>query len=139
MHRTILLMFVILGMLTGGCDNMVKGRSAAEAQVLIFHKQFNDTNFVAIVDSAHSDLFKTSPQPDFTNFLAVARRKLGKVTDSRAANWKVQTFNGVTKVILIQETVFTDGVGTETFTFHISNAKATLLGYNITSRDMMMK
>lgn len=122
-----------------GCGNMTKGKAAAEAEVAAFHKQFNDHDFSAMVDGAHPDMLKASPKSELTNLYSVVRRKLGKVTDSQAVNWNVRTFNAVTTVILVQNTTFEEGKGTETFTFRIKNERASLLGYNINSQDLIMK
>jgi hypothetical protein len=65
--------------------------------------------------------------------------KLGKVQSSSITTWNVKTFNFVTTVVLVSDTQFELGAGTETFTFRVNGDKATLLGYNINSMDMMTR
>ncbi|MFC1462725.1 hypothetical protein ACFLQU_03880 [Verrucomicrobiota bacterium] len=122
-----------------GCGNITKGKAAAEAQVAAFHKNFNTQDFSAMVTNAHPDMLKVSSKTELTNLYSVVRRKLGKVTASETANWNVRTFNAVTTVILVQNTTFEEGKGTETFTFRMKKEKASLLGYNINSQDLILK
>ena len=122
-----------------GCGDMTKSKAAAQAQVSAFHELFNDQDFTTMVDSAHPDMLKANPKPQLTKFYSVVRRKLGKVTASETAGWNVRTFNTVTTVVLVQNTTFEEGKGRETFTFRIKNEKASLLGYNINSQDLIMK
>jgi len=122
-----------------GCGNMTKGKSAAESEVQVFHERFNEEEFAAIVDAAHPNMLKGSSGSETADFLSVVRSKLGKVTGSKTANWNVRTFNAITTVVLVKNTTFEQGKGTETFTFRIKGGKASLLDYNINSRDLIMK
>jgi hypothetical protein len=59
------------------------------------------------------------------------------VTSATTKTWKVKSFDFVTTVMMVAETKFERGSGTETFTFRVSGDKATVEGYNINSLDMM--
>ena len=139
MNKIVCIVLVLTAMFLGGCGNVRNGKSAALSQVPVFHQQFNDGNLEAIVAGAHPDMLKDSSKSQVTNFIGVVRRKLGKVTDSQSVNWNIQTFNASTRVVLIQNTTFENGKGTETFTFQIEKEKACLLGYHIESQDLIMK
>jgi len=139
MNKTVYIGLVLIAVFLSGCGNMTKGKAAAKSQIPVFHEQFNAGNLQAIVDAAHPEMLKASSASEITNFIGVVRRKLGKVTDSQEQTWKMNTFNGVTTVVLVQNTTFEQGKGTETFTFRIQKEKASLLGYNINSQDLIMK
>ncbi|MBN1256037.1 MAG: hypothetical protein JXA50_12240 [Deltaproteobacteria bacterium] len=67
------------------------------------------------------------------------QRKLGKVTSTSNAGWRVNTFNFTTTVLMTQKTVFEQGEGTESFTFEMDGEKAVLVGWNIQSLDLITK
>ena len=69
--------------------------------------------------------------------LDVVQRKLGKMTETKRANWNVNFSVGGSTVKLIYETSFALGTGTETFDYQISGKKAVLMGYNITSKNLV--
>jgi PBP1b-binding outer membrane lipoprotein LpoB len=139
MRKEVYLVMILAALLAVGCGNMTKGKSAAQSQVTVFYQRFNDQDLEAIVAAAHPDLLKKSPKSEVINFLSVVRRKLGKVTNSENVNWNVRTFNLVTTVVIVQNTTFETGKGTETFTFRIRKETASLLGYNINSQYLIMK
>jgi hypothetical protein len=66
-------------------------------------------------------------------FLQFVRRKLGTVKSATQSGFKVNTFNGVTSVLLTYKTDFEKGSAVETFTFITSGDSATLQGYNVNS------
>lgn len=137
--RTILCSLLALVVLLAGCGNITKGKGAAQAQVAVFHKQFNDQKIDTIISSADSEMFQSTSKADATDFINVVHTKLGKVTDTKNVNWNIQQFNTTTTVTLVQNTKFEKGSGTETFTFRIKKGKACLAGYYVNSRDLIMK
>ena len=139
MNKILCMGVILIAAFLSGCGNMMKGKAAAESQVSVFHERFNAENLWAIVAAAHSDMLKASPATQVTNFIGVVRRKLGKVTDSQEQSWKMNTFNGATTVVLVQNTTFEQGKGRETFTFRVQQDKANLLGYDINSQDLIMQ
>ncbi len=139
MRKGLLLLMLLLALCAGGCPNITKGKAAAQSQLAVFHQHFNDQNLEAIMASAHPDFLKTSTKAEVVEFLGAVRRKLGSVTHSETRKWNVRTINGVTSVVLVQKTTFESGEGTETFTFRIKKEKASLLGYKILSKDLIVK
>ncbi len=137
MKKAILLISACL--MLAGCGNMTKGKSLAEAQVAIFHEHYNNQEFTDMVDSAHPDMLKASSAEDLTDLYTAIRKKMGKTTGTKTVNWNIRTFNAATTVVLVQDTTFEEGKGQETFTFKIQKENAFLLGYNINSRDLIMK
>jgi hypothetical protein len=123
-----------------GCGNMTKGKAAAETQVSIFHEQFNNRDFDTLVNNAHPDMLKESTGAKVAEFCSTVRTKLGKVKDSKTQGWNVRgSVSTGTTVVLVTDTTFEEGKGTETFTFRIESEKARLVGYNINSQDLILK
>ena len=137
--KMILLFLIAAIALTSGCSDTVHGREIAEPEIPLFHERLDAGKFDLIYDNADAEFKKTVPKQKIEALFAAVGRKLGKHKSSKQVNWNVRTFNGVTNVALAYETEFTDGEATETFTFQVSNGKAKLMGYNISSLDMLIK
>jgi hypothetical protein len=71
--------------------------------------------------------------------LEAVQRKLGKTTATKRADWKLNFSTGGTMVALNYETSFTQGKGTEPFTYRMSGKKALLAGYNLNSKDLLLR
>lgn len=122
-----------------GCSDMRKAKSLADPQIDVFHKLLNEEKYAEIYSTSDPLFQKSSPEPKVTEFLSAVHRKLGKVTSTSNTTWNVNTYNATTRIVLIQSTVFEQGSGTETFTFLISDPDAKLLGYNISSSELITK
>jgi hypothetical protein len=132
---------VIAGLivLLAGCGNTIHGKQIAEPEVARFHRQLGLRDYEQIYSGAAEGFRKSaSKETAFALFDAI-NRKLGPVKSSTQANWQVNTHNFKTAVVLVHETKFESGAATETFTFEIADERASLLGYNIDSLDMLIK
>lgn len=138
-RRTLLSSLACLLLLTPSCKDMTQGKGLADAAIIDFHKQFNEQKFKEIYAGAHPDLKAKAKEEDFVKLLETMHRKLGKQVKSTDATWRVNSFNFKTNAMVGQDTEFEQGKGTETFTYLISDGKATLAGYYINSSDMMLK
>jgi hypothetical protein len=138
MKRSVFLM-VIMSLLLPGCTDIIKGKSLAEPRVAVFHDRFNEGQYEEIYSEAADEFKKAASQEKVLALFAAIDSKLGKVQSSSITTWNVKTFNFVTTVVLVSDTQFELGAGTETFTFRVNGDKATLLGYNINSMDMMTR
>lgn len=118
---------------------MFKGKKAAEQSVTDFHKLYNDGRLTDIYSAGHPKFKGATTEKQFLEFLGAVQRKLGKVTQTTEAGFNVRTFNFTTTVILTQTTTFEQGTGTEVFTFQMVGDKAVLVGYNINSKDLILK
>ena len=125
--------------LLSGCGDTIKGKAVAEPQIAIFHAKLDAQRFDEIYSATGDDFKKAAPKEKVLQLFSAIERKMGKVKSSTTTNWNVSTFNFVTTVVLAAETQFEKGTGTETFTFRVSGDKATLVGYNINSLDMMIR
>ena len=115
----------------------MKGKGIAESQIAAFHEKLNAGDFDQIYSTSDDAFRKAAPKEQALKLFSAIQKKLGKETSCSTKTWSVNTFNFVTTVVLVVETEFEHGKGTEKFTFHVSNGKASLVGYNINSLDMM--
>lgn len=138
MKRSVLLT-LIMSLLLLGCTDTIKGKSVAEPKVAVFHDRFNAGQYEEIYSEAADEFQKAASREKVLALFSAIDRKLGKVKSSSIKTWNVRTFNLVTTVVLVADTSFEQGSGTETFSFRVSGDKATLLGYNIDSMDMMTR
>ncbi len=111
--------------------------AAAEREVEKFHKAYNAAQFDAIYEKTTDDLKKSASGPEFVGMLETVQRKLGKMTDGKRVDWTVNFGTGGTTVKLVYETSFERGKGAETFNYRVSGKKVLLMGYNITSKDLL--
>jgi hypothetical protein len=122
-----------------GCGGMFQGKQAAEQGVAEFHKLYNDGKLAEIYSSGHSKFKNAATEKEFLELMGAVERKLGKVTQTSNTGFNVRTFNLTTTVALNQNTTFEQGTGTEVFTFQMEGDKAMLVGYNINSKDLILK
>ncbi len=122
-----------------GCSDTINGKSVAEPQIATFHQRLNQKQFDELYTTASDEFRKAASKEKVMALFSAIDRKLGPAKSWTTKTWNVRTFNLVTTVVLVEDTVFEKGQGTETFTFKVSGDKATLVGYNINSLDMMTK
>jgi hypothetical protein len=118
---------------------MTKGKEDAERAVAEFHAEFNEGKLDALWDSAGDDLKRATPQRDFSALLAAVRRKLGDVTGSTTRSWNVRSTSAGTFVVLVEDTSYATGKAIETFQFAVKDGRATLIGYDVTGRDLVLR
>jgi hypothetical protein len=132
-------LFLVIALLASGCGQMLHGKKAAEQSTADFHKLYNDGKLSEIYSAGHSKFKSATTEKQFVEFMSAVQRKLGKVTQTSNAGFNVRTFNLITTVVLNQNTTFEQGAGTEVFTFQMVGGKAVLVGYNINSKDLILK
>jgi len=118
---------------------MFKGKKAAEQSAADFHKLYNDGKLPEIYSASHSKFKSAATEKEFLEFISAVRRKLGKVTATANSGVNIRTFNLTTTVVLNQSTTFEQGTGREVFTFQMEGDRAILVGYNINSKDLVLK
>lgn len=122
-----------------GCGGFIKGKAAGERAVAQFHALYNQGKIGDIWQSADGQFRAATTRPKFEELMAALQRKLGKVVSTSNVNWRVQSFNMKSSVLLSQTTTFEHGNGTESFSFALNGTNALLLGYNIQSMDLITK
>ena len=134
-----LLYFIGFACILVSCGNFTSAKPAAEKAVKIFHQQYNSQDWKAIYENSHENFQKSEKFEKFEEFMKSIHSKLGKVQSTENQNWRVGNFNLKTNVSLVQQTKFEQGVGAESFVYRIKDEKAILVGYNINSRDLIIK
>ena len=137
-----LIPLLIASILLSSCGDTIKdtmkGKSVAEPQIAEFHKKLDAGQYEEIYNAAAEEFKKNVTKEKMTRILSAISRKLGTVKSKKIVNWHVNTRNLTTHVILVSETEFEKGTGTETFSFIVSGSNAKMVGYNINSVDMML-
>lgn len=118
---------------------MKKSKNTAEAAVQHFHQQLEQGDFQGIYAGAGSEFKKASTEQQATEYFSAVHRKLGVLQSTNEVNWNVNSFNGVTRVVLTYETKFAQGQAQETFTFRGDGDQAVLVGYTINSPTLITK
>jgi hypothetical protein len=137
--QNILIVIISLSLVVLACSSLTKAKPAAESAITEFHNQFNAGEFTAIYNNSTDEFKKASTQAQLEELLSAISRKLGHVTSTTNTSWRTGNYNLVTTVVMVQETEFEQGKGTETFTYKIDGDKAALMGYNIVSNDLITK
>lgn len=121
-----------------GCSGMFKGLKSAQQAVTDFHSAFAEAKFTDIYTASHVKFKKATTEKDWLEFISAVHRKLGKPTQTTQVRFNQNTHNLTTTVVLVQNTTFEHGSGSETFSFHMDGEKALLVGYNINSKDLIL-
>lgn len=138
MNRLLPFLLVLL-VLASGCRDTITGASRARPEVTRFREQMKARQFEAIFDGAHPEFQKLAPKEKVLALFSAVDRKLGALKEATEVNWNSRTNKGVTNVALVFRSQYEGGEATETFTYRISDGRAQLLGYNISSLDMLIK
>lgn len=119
-----------------GATNKVKDLSSTE--IVKFHHQFNESKFKELYKAASSDLKSVTTESDFIKLLELERSKLGKQVRSSEEGSSIN-FSGKTVILINQNTTFEYGKGIESFRYIVSGNNCILQGYNITSKELLVK
>jgi hypothetical protein len=125
--------------LLASCSDTINGKAIAEPEVVRFHEKLKLSQFESIYESASADFKGAIAREKAVALFAAIDRKLGTLQDTKQVSWNVNTHNLNTIVVLVHASRFRQGEATETFTFRVNNDKAELIGYNISSLDMLIK
>ncbi len=125
--------------LAAGCGDMRKGREVAEAAVDAFHASLDQGRAGDVYDGASDEFRASMTKEEFVQLLGAVRRKLGKVTGTTNGGWRVSSRNLATYADLTQKTRFEQGEAVESFRFVVKDGKATLLAWDIRSRELVVR
>lgn len=139
MKRFRIALMLLLAAAWAGCGGFIKAKPAAERAIARFHELYNQGKLDDIWTEADPAFRSATAKSKYEEFMNAVSRKLGKVTSTSNANWNVRSYNLKTSVTMIQNTVFANGKGTETFRFAMNGTNAVLLAYNIQSMDLVTK
>ena len=136
--KTPQLIVILIGALILTCCNPVKSTAEADKAAVELHALFDAEDYGKIFDTAHADFKASQPKAETINFLRSIREKLGTIKSTNRTGWQANSVNMKTNVVLTFETEFENGKGVETFTYRIENGKATLLGWYVNSKALVV-
>ena len=133
-QRVALLMTLALALT--GCG-LMEGLDTAERAVATFHEQYNTGSFGEMYDASAEDLRATDRRSEFMSTMTSLRAKLGSVRGTARIGFDSRIDGNGTFVALEYETEFENGMGVEEFAWEISDGRARLLNYNVSSSALL--
>ena len=129
------LLACILVFTVGGCSSA--DTSGAERETTRFHSRLDEGQFEAIWAATGPELRQATPKPQFLEFLAAVRKKLGKVKAAKLSGWRVHYGTGGNRIELAYDTEFERGTAAEQFVFSTGEPPK-LLGYHVNSPTLVL-
>jgi len=129
---------MFLSVLSTACS-ITETLESVESSVQTFHRRLDEARYQEIYSDAHADYRSAAPEPRSTELLQAIHTKLGIVKAASRSTWNVNYGTHGKIVTAVYDTVFENGKATETFVFQCSGENARLVGYNINSRDLIVK
>jgi len=111
----------------------------ADREVARFHAALDAGNYDAIWAMTGPKFRAATKQAEFQKVLDAVHRKLGKVRSTKQTGWNANAGTSGRTLVVTMATTFERGSGTETFTYAKDADQLTLAGYDIQSREMMLK
>jgi opacity protein-like surface antigen len=136
--RAALGFLAVIVLLVASCSS-AEDLAAAEREVEKFHQAYDAGQFDELYEKAADDFKKSSTKQEFVIMLEAIQRKLGKTAATKRGDWKLNFSTGGTMVALTYETSFARGKGTEQFNYRMAGKKALLVGYNLNSKDLLLR
>ena len=122
-----------------GCSDTINGVELAEPEVKRFRELLAAHEYEKIYATAHPNFRNGAPKERVVALFSAIDRKIGAFKSAERINWNVNTHNMTTTAVLVYASKYAEGEATETFTIIVDDQKASLLGYNINSFDMIIK
>ena len=113
--------------------SLTKGKEQAETAVQQFHQQFNRAQYQEIYQQGDDKFKQAVTEAEFTQLLEAVHRKLGTVENADSNGWRVNATTMGTVAMVAYETRFSEGKGSEQFSFLINGEQAKLLRYDVNS------
>lgn len=96
-----------------------------------FHAQLDAEQYHDIYAQASPEFRNSGSEADLTRFFSAVHRKLGKVQRSNEQGFFVNFTTSGKIATLTYKTDFSNGTGTEQFTWRVNEELASLIGYRI--------
>lgn len=127
-----------LGLLLSGLACGIAGSlQSVDAAIDEFHARLSNEEYGTIYAEADDAFRKTGSEQDMVEFFQVVHTKLGEVKKTVRVSFNVN-FGPLGKAItVVHSTRFEHGTARETFVWRARGDGVILVGYNITSRDLL--
>lgn len=130
---------ILIGMaalLVAAC-NPVANMNRADEMIVEFHALYNDADIDGMWDYVGPEFRAVTTRQDFENFYQVIDQRLGAVESSTRQNFHVNSGTGGTTTTVVMTTEFSDGPGSETFTFLGKDEQMALIGWTVNADRLM--
>ncbi len=129
---------LLLAVLLGGCS-FAEESDRGERAVARFHQLFAASRYADIYVDTTENFREAATEAEFVEFLAAVRRKLGNVRACERTGLEVNWDGDGTSIWLSYETAYELGIATEQFVWVMDGEKARLDGYQIDSRELILR
>ncbi|MDD1506045.1 hypothetical protein [Pseudomonas sp. CNPSo 3701] len=114
--------------------------SAGSDYVEQFHQDVRQGRYAAIYQASSSGLTSNASEQEFIDLLTVVNRGLGDVQETRLVSQaSVKADTGQPLTLLLYNTRFAEGEGTESFYLENADGKPLLFRYDVKSDTLMKK
>ena len=129
-------LFALAALLAVSACSDTDSRLSSEDAVAEFNRLREAGEFRQIFASASPE-FQHAGEDRTVRFLALAHQRLGPVQRADQTGWRTKFTTSGTVTILVYDTEFMRGRGQETFTFQHVGGRPVLLGYDLSSDEVM--
>lgn len=113
--------------------NPMENLSQTEDKIAQFERLYSSGKVDALYGMTGTAWREVSTREEFDDLHRVVSTRLGKITASERSNFNINTSNGLTTTVIVMDTTFEHGTGTQTFTFHGNGEAMELVGWNVNS------
>nr|WP_298928588.1 hypothetical protein [uncultured Erythrobacter sp.] len=118
--------------------NPIENLDQSEARITQFENAYSAEDVDALWRLSSEDLREVTPREEFEDFVTVFISRLGAIKSSSRASFNVNSNNGVTSTVIVMDTEFELGEGTQTYTFHGNGEDMKLVGWFVNSPRLMV-
>ena len=122
----------IAAMALSAC-NPLENLEVAEQRVESFEQAYSSENVDRLWRMTGKQFREVTTKEEFADFNLVFNTRLGAIESSERSNFNVNTNNGVTRTVVVMDTVFEQGEGVQTYTFEGHGDDMQLLGWKVNS------
>ncbi|MBD9656751.1 MULTISPECIES: DUF4019 domain-containing protein [unclassified Pseudomonas] len=127
---------LLMGCSEGDDDFVAAGNEYVEQ----FHQDVRQGRYAAIYQASSPGLKANASEQEFVDLLTVVNRGLGEVQETRLVSQSpVKADTGQPLTLLLYNTRFAEGEGTESFYLENADGKPLLFRYNVNSDTLLKK
>ncbi|SHL45238.1 DUF4019 domain-containing protein [Phytopseudomonas punonensis] len=127
---------LLIGCSAGDDEFIIAGNDYVER----FHQKMQQGHYADIYQASSQGLKANASEQEFVDLLTVVNRGLGDVQETRLVSQSpVKADTGQTLTLLLYNTRFAEGEGTESFYLENADGKPLLFRYDVNSDTLMKK
>lgn len=127
----------LLSVILGAC-NPVANLDSGEAKIEQWQAAYDGGNPARLYALAGDEFKEVSNEEEFADFLEVLYARLGRTVTTERINFNVNATPAGTVTVIVMQTEFEQGMGTETFTFRGGGEEFELVGWQVNSDRLMI-